>query len=146
MRLFLLLLFCVFFADSCFGEIKVKLPKKWEQTGRIIYHNKKKVGELISKNEVYYDTGEQFIKSFKDGFADDPKSTQFISSGIEGNVYWICRRTEYEGANGDAGFWYARRFWSNGTILTLYSHVSCSDKLKESIEIAKTLIENDKLN
>ena len=125
------------------GEITLDAPENWEVSGSVIYENGRKIGELTSKSSWPYASGKEFLQSFKDGFIDDPESTKFVSSGNEGEVFWVCRSSVYEGANGEYGVWYARRFWVNGPMLTIYSYKSCGHELEAAIKVAGTLFESN---
>ena len=129
------------FSSLSNSEITLDLPEGWEMSSGIISVGNKKVGETTSKESWPYPNGEEFILSFRKGFADDPHTTKFISSGDSEGIYWVCREGEYWDGNGGGGIWYARRFWVNGPILTLYSYESCSEKFSEAFEIASTLSE-----
>ncbi len=135
--IFLLLLF----PGLSYGDIYIGLPSHWAMSGSVIYDGEEKIGELISKESWPYASGSEFVKSFENGFEDDSESTRFIVSGNTGEVFWVCRSSEYEGKSGEVGVWYIRRFWVNGPILTLYSYESCEDQMDEAIKIASTLRE-----
>jgi len=137
----IVLLMSLLIAPMSSAEFTFDIPDKWSIEGKVIYKDGKKIGELTSKKSWSYETGEEFISAFKLGFPDDPKSTKFIESGKKGVVSWVCRRAEYFDGKGGGGIWYARKFWVNGPIITLYSHTSCSEDFKRTLEIAKTLKE-----
>ena len=140
MRAFIFILLLSFSRYST-GELILNLPEGWEISGSVIYEKGRKIGELASKETWTYSSGFEFIQSFKDGFIDDPESVEFISSGREGNVFWVCRSGIFEGAQDESGIWYVRRFWVNGPILTLYSYESCEENIEAAIAIASTMYE-----
>ncbi|UTA46802.1 hypothetical protein L1F30_11590 [Simiduia sp. 21SJ11W-1] len=131
-----------FVSASAADEISVTLPESWVVQGSVIYKDNVKIGELISKDSWPYESGEDFIASFKNGFIDDPDTTKFHSSGKFNSIYWVCRVGAYEGANGETGIWYIRRFWVGGPILTLYSFSSCTDGFSEALEVASSVVES----
>jgi hypothetical protein len=126
-----------------YAEITFDSPEGWKVSGSVIYEDERKIGEITSKKIWPYASGAEFIESFKEGFMDDPDSTKFVRSGSEGEVFWVCRSSVFEGANGEYGVWYVRRFWVNGPILTIYSHKSCDHELEAAIKIAGTLFESN---
>ena len=139
----LFFIFLSLFSLKSFGEITFQYPTNWDINGTVIYENERKIGELTSKKSWPYKNGSKFIESFRKGFFDDPDSTKFVTSGQQGDVYWICRSSFFEGANGEYGVLYVRRFWVNGPILTLYSNESCTHELEAAIRIAESLIETN---
>lgn len=129
--------------EVTYKNMTLKLPDNWSLDHSVIYSPQKaKIGELISKDSWPYKYGKDFVAAFKLGFADDASSTKFLSAGISDNVYWVCRREVWEGASGDFGIWYARRFWVSGPIVTMYSYKSCEENFDEALLIAKTLKES----
>lgn len=132
-----------FVSASAAAEISITLPENWVVQGSVIYKDSIKIGELISKDSWPYESGEDFIASFRNGFIDDPDTTKFHSSGKFNSIYWVCRVGVYEGANGETGIWYIRRFWVGGPILTLYSHNSCTDGFPEALEVASSVVESN---
>lgn len=135
----LLLLSCVSHA-----EITLDIPEKWTLSGVELYESDKKVGELISQESWPYSSGADFIQSFERGFVDDPGSTSFEVSGRSDEVFWVCRASEYEGADGEHGIWYSRYFWVGGPILVIYSYESCNYELDIAIELARSLLESNR--
>jgi len=129
------------FASSAVAEVRLALPNGWEVLGTVLYSSGAKVGELTPSKAWPYSSGDKFISSFKFGFEDDFETTRFISSGNEGDIYWVCRSAEYEGAAGEYGIWYVRRFWVNGPILTLYSYKSCTENWRDAVKLASTVSE-----
>ena len=137
-----LCLFVYFLTFSAMAEVSLALPKGWSISGTVLYSSGAKVGELTSTINWPYASGKKFTSSFKLGFDDDPDTTRFISSGNDAGIYWICRSAVYEGAAGEYGTWYVRRFWVNGPILTLYSYKSCTEDWGSAIQLASTLSES----
>ena len=123
------------------SEVYLELPNNWKMIGSVIYNGEIKVGEVVSKMSWPYSSGKDFTDSFKNGFVDDPESTIFMSHGEKEGVFWGCRKGVFWDGKGNSGIWYARRFWVNGPILTLYSYNSCDDNLNKALDIARTLKE-----
>ena len=137
----LLLISLTFFTAIANAEITIVLPEEWKLSGTVIYADGKKVGEVTSKNSWPHTNGKEFISSFRKGFVDDPRTTEFISSGDSNGIYWICRNAEYWDGKGSSGYWFVRRFWVNGPILTLYSYESCTENFDEALKVAATIKE-----
>lgn len=137
----LFLITLTLFSTLSLADLLIELPKDWSISGTIIYKNDSKIGEFTSKETWSYENGEEFVSSFKNGFVDDPATTEFVSGGKNNEIFWVCRKSEYSDGKGGGGIWFARRFWVNGPILTLYSKVSCADKFDEALKIASTVKE-----
>ena len=140
MKIFTLMIL-LFVTSITSAEVRLRLPEGWVVKGAVIYDGNKKVGELASKNVWNYSNGEDFINAFKNGFDDDPETTEYLDSGVTLGIFWVCRKVVFEGANGEIGDWFARRFWVSGPILTLYSEKSCNHEFEKAISIALTLSE-----
>ncbi|WP_346839238.1 hypothetical protein [Microbulbifer sp. SAOS-129_SWC] len=128
-------------SSVAYSEVTVDLPDGWKISSSVIYVGAKKIGETTSKESWPYSSGDDFIDEFRMGFVDDPETTKFISSGHANGIYWVCREEEYWDGKGGGGIWYARRFWVNGPILTIYSYVSCSEGFDKALDIASTVRE-----
>jgi hypothetical protein len=127
--------------ELVYKNISLIAPDGWEIKGSVIYSSGQKIGELISKSAWGYDSGKDFVQSFRRGFFDDPDGTVFISSGEKEGVFWVCRASEYEESAGEVGVWFVRRFWVDGPILTLYSHKGCDSGFSKLVKIALTMVE-----
>ncbi|MDP2141975.1 MAG: hypothetical protein Q8L20_14305 [Gammaproteobacteria bacterium] len=130
-------------ADVAFEVMTLSIPDSWKIEGSILHDGSgDKVGEVVSKNSWPYSSGEEFVASFREGFVDDLSTTEFISSGTENEIHWVCRTGESWDGRGNARIWFARTFWVNGPVIVLYSGKSCDDDFPIALEIAKTLNEN----
>ena len=116
------------------------IPDNWSIESSTIYNEKlEKIGEFLDVEWFPYNSGQEFIDSFKKGFPDDPVGTKFISSGSSNRVYWVCRLGEYEDGKGGAGIWYSRFFWVKSALIVFYSYKSCQDNFEGLLKIAQTL-------
>ena len=141
MRLTILILLAFLSALEANAEISIELPKDLKLLGSVIYREDEKVGEIASKSIWPYSNGNEFVTAYQAGFADDPGTTKFLSSGNNNGIYWVCRKAEYWNGKGNSGLWYVRRFWVNGPIVTFYSHESCNEKFDKILEYAATVKE-----
>jgi hypothetical protein len=86
--------------------------------------------------------GKKFVSYYRKGFASE--GTKLVSSGVsvvgDKTIYWVCRRTEWEGSHGNTGMWYPRIFLvpvAGGTVeLAFYSTVSCTDSFQTVLSVA----------
>ena len=147
MKKYIYVIFLWLSSEASSGELVYKnisliAPDGWEIKGSVIYSSDQKIGELISKSAWDYDSGKDFVQSFRREFFDDPDGTVFISSGEKEGVFWVCRASEYEGNAGEVGVWFVRRFWVDGPILTLYSHKGYDSDFSKLVKIALTMLED----
>ena len=129
--------------EANYKKLSLSLPKGLSLDHSVIYSSdKSKIGELISKENLPYKSGKDFVSAFKKGFSDDGKLTKYLSDGVSASIYWVCRQGMWEDGSGNFGIWYARRFWVSGPILTMYSHKSCEENFNQALSIARTLKQN----
>ncbi len=83
--------------ELVYKNISLIAPDGWEIKGSVIYSSDQKIGELISKSAWGYDSGQDFVQSFRIGFFDDPDGTVFIYSGEKEGVFWVCRAVRKSG-------------------------------------------------
>lgn len=127
--------------ETEYENILITIPNGWAINNSIIENeNGEKVGEFMPKSAFEFKTpiksGPDLIQAIKNGL--EIEST-FIESGNHENIYWACEAIEAYGDVDGPIIWYPRTFWNNGSIVVLYSKVSCKENFEQAMEIAKSM-------
>jgi hypothetical protein len=127
--------------ETEYGNISITIPDGWVINSSIIENEKgEKVGEFMPKSafeiKTRVESGTDFIQAIKNGLEIE---SDFIESGSTENIYWACTSVEAYGDIDGPIIWFPRSFWNNGSIVVLYSRVSCKDNFEQAMQIAKSM-------
>lgn len=127
--------------ETEYVNILITIPNGWVINNSIIENEKgEKVGEFMPKSafelKTPIESGPDLIQAIKNGL--EIEST-FIESGNHESIYWACEASEAYGDVDGSIIWYPRTFWNNGSIVVLYSRVSCKENFEQAMQIAKSM-------